>query len=413
VTEWKLKNGVNVVLKQTDFKNDEIVFRAFSPGGSSLVQDEDFLSAQNAPALSYESGLGSFNRTELDKYLMGKIASVNPFIDYYYEGLNGSASPKDVETLFQLIYTYFTSPRIDSTGFLSLRSKMKSYLENQSNDPQSAFNDTLQVTLANYHFRSRPLTVKLLDEINPDKSLSIFKERFRDASDFTFVFVGNIDTTVFKPFVETYLGGLPSFNSNEKPIDLKYKDVKGVITKKVHKGIEPQSSVGISFVGDMNWSRKNEYIMQSLMDVLDIKLREAIREDKGGTYGVYAYHQIYRIPESHYSINFGFGCNPERVEELVQTFYNVLDSIKTLGPDNVVMTKIKETQKRQRELDLKENGFWSGIISNYLENDEDPVDMLNYTQWVNETTANDLKKAANEYLGENVVKIVLCPETKK
>jgi len=413
VIEWKLKNGVNVVLKQTDFKNDEIVFRAFSPGGSSLVKDEDFLSAQNAPALSYESGLGTFNRTELDKYLTGKIASVNPFIDYYYEGLNGSASPKDVETLFQLIYTYFTSPRIDSTGFLSLKSKMKSYLENQSNDPQSAFNDTLQVTLANYHFRSRPFTVKLLDEINPDKSLSIFKERFRDASDFTFVFVGNIDTTVFKPFIETYLGGLHSFNSNEKPIDLKYKNVKGFIAKEMHKGIEPKSSVVIAYVGDMNWSRKNEYVMQSLMDVLDIKLREAIREDKGGTYGVYAYHQIYRIPESHYSINFGFGCNPERVEELVQTFYNVLDSIKTLGPDNVVMTKIKETQKRQRELNQKKNDFWKEVISNYLENDEDPVDMLNYTQWVNDITADNIKKAAYEYLGENVVKIVLYPQTKK
>ena len=237
VTEWKLKNGVKVVLKQTDFKNDEIVFRAFSPGGSSLVKDEDFLSAQNAPALSYESGLGSFNRTELDKYLTGKIANVNPFIDYYYEGLNGSASPKDIETLFQLIYTYFTSPRIDSTGFLSLKLKMKSYLENQSNDPQSAFNDTLQVTLANHHFRSRPLTVKLLDEINPDKSLSIFKERFRDAGDFTFIFVGNIDTIVFKPLIETYLGGLPSFSSNEKPIDLKYKNVKGSIAKEVQKGI--------------------------------------------------------------------------------------------------------------------------------------------------------------------------------
>jgi len=149
------------------------------------------------------------------------------------------------------------------------------------------------------------------------------------------------------------------------------------------------------------------------MDVLDIKLREAIREDKGGTYGVYAYHQIYRIPEHHYSINFGFGCNPERVEELVQTFYNVLDSIKTLGPDNVVMTKIKETQKRQRELNQKKNDFWKEVISNYLENDEDPVEMLNYYQWVNDITADYIKKAANEYLGENVVKIVLYPETKK
>jgi zinc protease len=144
--------------------------------------------------------------------------------------------------------------------------------------------------------------------------------------------------------------------------------------------------------------------------VLDIKLREALREDKGGTYGVYASQQIYRIPNSHYNINFGFGCDPERVDELVQTFYSVLDSIKTFGPDEAVMTKIKETQKRQRELNLKKNSFWRGVISNYLENNEDPVEMLNYYKWIDELTADDIKKAANEYLSENVVKVVLYPE---
>jgi zinc protease len=410
--EWELDNGVKVVIKPTDFKNDEIVFNAFSPGGSSLVKDEDFLSAQNAPDLIEESGLGSFSKTELDKYLSGKIVDVNLFIYYYDEGLNGSASPKDVETLFQLIYAYFTEPRIDSTGFLSFKSKMKSFLENKSNDPRSVFNDTLNVTLANYHFRSRPMTVKLLDEINPNNALEIYKDRFADASDFTFVFVGNIDTTVFKPLVETYIGGLPSFSRKEKPIDLMYKDVRGSIEKEVKKGIEPKSSVAITYVGDMNWSRKNEHTMESLVDVLDIKLRESIREDKSGTYGVYVYNNIYRIPNAHYSINFGFGCNPERVNELVQTFYSVLDSIKTIGPDKVVMTKIKEIQKRQRELALKQNGFWKNIISNYLEYNEDPDEMLNYYHWIDELTADDIKQAANEYLNKNVVKVVLFPETK-
>jgi zinc protease len=411
--EWKLKNGVKVFLKQTDFKNDEILFSAFSPGGSSLVGDEDFLSAQNAPDLVSESGLGSFSRTELDKYLTAKIVSVNPYIDFYYEGLNGSASPKDLETFFQLIYAYFTSPRIDSTGFLSLKSKMKSFLENKSNNPQSAFRDTLQVTLADYHFRSRPFTVELLDEINPEKSLSIFKERFEDAGDFTFVFVGNIDTAVFKPLIETYLGSLPFTNSNEKPIDLKYKNINGSINKEVVKGIEPKSSVAITYVGDMNWSRKNEHVMESLVGVLDIKLRETIREDKGGTYGVYCYHQIYRIPDAHYSINFGFGCSPERIDELVQAFNSVLDSIKTFGPDDAAMKKIIEGQKRRRELDLKENGFWKNVISDYLKNNEDPAEILDYSKWINELTADDIKKAANEYLGKNVVKVVLYPESEE
>ena len=171
----------------------------------------------------------------------------------------------------------------------------------------------------------------MLDEINPDKALRIFKDRFKDVGDFTFVFVGNIDTTVFKPLVETYLGGLPSYNSNEQPRDLKYKNVKGYIEKDVRKGIEPKSSVAMAYVGDMKWSRKNEHLMESLLDVLNIKLRETIREEKGGTYGVGNYHQIYRIPESHYSINIRFGCNPDRVNELVQSVNIVLDSLRTFG----------------------------------------------------------------------------------
>jgi len=413
ITEWTLANGVTVIVKPTDFKNDEIVFSAFSPGGSSLVRDEDFLSADNAASLIYESGLGNFSRTELDKYLSGKIVNVNPFIGFYDEGLNGSTSPKDLETLFQLIYSYFTAPKIDTTAFLSFKSKMKTYLENMSNEPIVAFRDTLEVTLTNYHFRNRPLNVKMLDEIDLNKSISIYKNRFADAGDFTFVFVGKIDLSTFKPFVETYLGGLPSLSRNEKPIDLKYTNIKGEINKEVRKGIEQKSSVAIAYVGDMKWSRKNEHTLESLMDVLNIKLRETVREDKGGTYGIGVYHQIYRIPKSHYTINLNFGCAPDRVDELVSAVFQVIDSIKTFGPDNIVMNKIKETQKRQRELNLKKNNFWKGIIANYIKYNENPVELLNYNKWIDELKPEDIKQAANEYLNKDFVKVVLYPETKQ
>lgn len=410
ITEWKLGNGVRVFIKPTDFKNDEIVFSAFSSGGSSLVSDEDFLSANNAASLVQESGIGKFSKTELDKYLTGKMVSVYPYVGFYDEGLSGSTSPKDIETFFQLIYSYFTQPKIDSTAFRSYKSKILTWLTNMNNEPSVAFRDTLEVTLTNYHYRNRPLKIKMLDEIDLNKSITIYKNRFADASDFTFVFTGNIDLSAFKPLVETYLGGLPSLNRNEKPIDLKYTNIEGEINKEVHKGIEQKSSVAISFVGNMQWSRKNEHTIESLMDVLNIKLREAIREEKGGTYGIQGYHQIYRIPESHYTININFGCNPERVNELVATVYQVMDSIKTFGPDNDVITKIKEIQKRQRELNLKKNNFWKGVVSNYIQYNENPVELLNYNNWVDEITAEDIKQAANQYLNKDVVKVVLYPE---
>jgi len=409
IVEWKLGNGVKVILKPTDFKNDEIVFSAFSPGGSSLVPDRDFMSGEYASELASESGLAGFSMPELQKYLTGKLVRVSPYIGFNYEGFNGAASPKDVETLFQLIYSWFTSPQIDSSGYASIMNRLKSYLQNRSSDPEAAFDDTMQVTLSNYHFRSRPFTMDMLDEINPEKALNIFRDRFKDAGDFTFIFTGNLDTAALKPVIENYLGGLPSIGRIEAPVDLKYKDVRGEISKAVHKGIEPKSSVKVTYVGNMEFSRKNEQVMQSLVDVLNIKLREAIREDKSGTYGVSVFKAIYRFPRAHYDLNFEFGCSPDRVDELTKTFFSVLDSIKTFGPDETVMTKVKEIQKRQLEIRSKQNGYWMGMLADYLQNNDDPDLILNYNQWINSLTADDIKQSANQYLGKDVVKVVLYP----
>jgi zinc protease len=288
---------------------------------------------------------------------------------------------------------------------------MLAWLKNMSNEPTVIFNDTLQYTAANYHFRSRPLSVKLLDEIDLNKSINIFKDRFADASDFTFVFVGNIDLNTFKPFVETYLGGLPSINRGEKIRDLKYVNVKGERKKEVHKGIEQKSSVGYAYVGDMIWNRKNEHILESLINVLDIKLREAIREEKGGTYGISIWKEIYMLPNPHYTIRITFGCAPDRVQELISSVSQVIDSIKMFGPDAIVLNKVKEIQRKQRELHLKENSFWKGILSNYLQYNDNPVELLDYYKWVDALTADDIKKAINFYINKDVVEVVLYPET--
>lgn len=411
-TEWTLGNGVKVVLKPTDFKNDEVLFTSFSPGGSSLVPDEDFVSAQYAAGLVASSGLAGFSRPELEKYLTGKIVRVSPYIGFNSEGFNGSASTKDIETMFQLIYSFFTSPGIDSSGYSFMMTRMKAILQNRGSDPEAAFNDTMQVTLSNYHFRSRPMTMDMLPDISPDKAMLVYRDRFKDAGDFTFIFAGNLDTAALRPMVETYLGGLPAAGRVEAPVDLKYKNVQGEINKEVRKGIEPKSAVKITYVGNMEFTRKNEHLMQSLLDVLNIKLREVIREDKSGTYGVGGYPVIYRFPEPHYDVNFEFGCSPDRVDELTKAFFSVLDSIRTIGPDETVMTKVKETQKRQLELRLKQNGYWMQMLSDYLENKDDADMIMDYGKWIDEMTADDIKAAAVQYLGKNVVKVILYPEEK-
>lgn len=409
--EWKLANGVKVIVKPTDFKNDEITFSAFSPGGSSLIDDETFKAASNAVDILSDAGLGDFSITELQKALAGKVASANLYIDNYAEGLNGGCSPKDAETMFQLIYLSFTSPRLDTTSFQSFKAKMKAWLQNYSNEPRVAFNDTMMVTMANYHPRIQPWNLKRLEEMNLVKSFNFYKDRFADASDFTFVFAGNIDLPSFKTFVEKYLGALPSLKRNEMWRDINVKPIETKIEKVVKKGIEQKSTVGIFFPALFEWNRTNEYLMESLIDVLNIRLREVIREDKGGTYGVGVYHQFYRIPTPKVTISINFGCDPKRVDELTSAVFSVIDSLKNFGTNPETLAKVKETQKRQREIKLKQNRFWVGVMSNYIMNNEDPQQMMEYNSWVEKLTNEDIKVYANKYLDENkFVKVVLLPE---
>ncbi|MFA6979661.1 MAG: insulinase family protein [Ignavibacteriaceae bacterium] len=409
--EWKLANGIKVIVKPTDFKNDEITFSAFSPGGSSLVDDQTFKAANSAVDILGEAGLGDFSINELQKALAGKVASANPYIDNYSEGLNGACSPKDAETMFQLIYLKFTSPRLDTTSFQSYKAKMKAYLQNYSNEPRVAFNDTMMVTMASYHPRVQPWSLKRLDEMDLIKSFNFYRDRFADASDFTFVFAGNIDLLSFKPFVEKYLGSLPSLKRNETWKDIHVKAIETKIEKVVKKGIEQKSTVGISFPAPFEWNRSNEYLMESLIDVLNIRLREVVREDKGGTYGIGIYHQFYRIPTTKVTISINFGCDPKRVDELTTAVFNVIDSLKNFGTTPETLVKVKETQKRQREVKLKQNRFWVGVLSNYIMNDEDPMEMLKYDSWIEKLTNDDIKAYANKYLDMNkFVKVVLLPE---
>jgi len=413
ITEWKLSNGVRVVIKKTDFQNDEISMRAFSPGGNSLVEDKDYIAAVTTNGLIEESGIGKFTRDELQKILAGKIVKLNPYVTNYFEGMNGNCSPKDLETFLQMIYLYFTEPRIDSTAFASYYNKTRTFLENASNDPQTAFQDTLTVTLGNYHFRSRPWSAKLLEEMNINISRKFYKDRFADASDFTFLFVGNIDAKTDKPMIEKYLGGLPSLKRNESWRVINIERPKGVTEKTLFKGIEQKSSIGVVFLGEMEWNRENEYKFESLIDVLNITLREVIREEKGGTYGIKVSPWTNRIPKGEYTINISWGTNPSRVEELTDALFKTIDSLVNYGPGIETLNKVKETQRRTRETKLKQNAFWTGMLYNYLIYNDNPEIILNYNNWVEGLTVNDIKESAELYLDKNhLVKIILYPEKK-
>jgi len=409
--DWVLNNGVRVVLKATDFKNDEIRFTASSPGGTSLIDDSEIVPAQTASAIINQSGIGEFDPIQLDKLLAGKVVQVSPYISGITEGFNGSASPKDLETLFQLIYLYFTAPRTDSTAFISYRSRLESYYQNRSLAPESAFQDTLTAILTQHHPRYRPWSMSMLDEMDLVKSVNVYKNRFADASDFTFVFVGNLNPQEMKPLAETWLGSLPSISRKETWRDVLYNYPSGVIKRTVKRGVELKSHDALVFTGSFEYNRENRYKAESMLNVLRIKLRERIREDLGGTYGVSVNGNWLHFPRQRYQITIQLGVNPERVPELTNEIISQIDSLQNFGTTDVYLNKVKEMNRKEYELNIKDNKYWLGNLDFKYFHGEDPIDILTYPQMVEKLNLRDIQETAkNLFNKNNYVHLVLYPE---
>ncbi len=236
ITEWTLSNGVRVVLKPTTYKQDEILFDAFSPGGTSLADDKDFVPAETADQVVAQGGLGTLSSLDLGKKLTGKSALVRANIDDMTEGLNGRSLRRDLETMFQLIYLTFTQPRADPEAFGVMKGQLEAALANRQARPEAAFADALNGAVSQNHLRARPMSPEVVAQMNLDKSMAFYKDRFADASDFTFVFVGSFDLATMKPLVERYLASLPSLRRKEAGRDVGIRPPTGVVEKTVTKG---------------------------------------------------------------------------------------------------------------------------------------------------------------------------------
>ena len=413
VTELKLSNGVKVILKPTDFKNDEISFSAFSPGGTSLYSDADFQSASFATAIIRSGGIGEFNSVQLPKLLSGKIAFVSPYIAERSEGLSGSTTPKDLETALQLTYLYFTAPRKDAETFKGLIEQQKGGLANRGNDPNSVFADSVSAILGNYNVRRTGPTIEKLNQVNLDRAFEIYKERFADASDFTFIFIGNFDAEKIKPMLEQYLGSLPSLNRNETAKDLGINIPAGKIEKKIFKGQEPKATVRLVFSGDYTYSEKNNNQLDALAEVLTIKLIERLREDEGGVYGAGARASYTKMPKGRYTFNISFGCAPENVDKLINSTLDEINKIKEKGAQALDIEKFIAEETRSTETQIKDNNFWLGYLTTQYQNEENPKQVLTYVESLKELTPELIKSAAKTRLSDNYIRLVLLPEAKK
>ncbi|MCG8458437.1 MAG: insulinase family protein, partial [Holophagales bacterium] len=411
LTVWKLPNGVRVVAKPTDFKNDQVLFTAWSPGGSSLVADEDFTSASFAPFLLGQGGVGDFDLVELQKALAGKVVSSSPFIEELEEGISGQASPRDLETLFQLIHLQLTRPRLDLDAYSNLMGRMRAMVENRSKNPGVVFRDAIQESLSQGHYRRRPLTPEVLDELEPERALAIYRDRFADTSDFTFLFVGAFEVEQLRPLAETYLASLPATRREETWRDIGVQAPREVERLEVRKGLEPKATVSLTYHGDGEWTRERRFQMLALTRVLEIQLRELLREEMGATYSVGVSGRVDRWPEAYFDLSVGFTCNPEEVDPILEKLFTELDDVRENGPDPDTVAKVRENLQREREVSLRENSFWLGILSSYLRNDLDLGMIHRYGELLAGLEPELVQDAARHYLIDDRYLLgVLLPE---
>ncbi|MEO8764838.1 MAG: insulinase family protein [Ginsengibacter sp.] len=414
-TEYTLNNGVTVTLKSTDFKNDEVLMSAIRPGGKNNYGLKDKYNAEYATAVINSMGVGDFSPVDLKKALTGKTARVTPAISATSDGIKGNSSVKDVESMLQLAYLYFTSPRLDTGLFKSFIQKNKSQLTFLSANPQVTFIDTLFKTL--YH--DDPLTPVAVpksayfDQVDLNRVMQIYKERFGDVNGMHFTFVGSFKENDLKPLIEKYIASLPSTSKKFNYVDNKLRPVNGNITVNVYKGKEQKSLIVAIYGGEVPYSEAIALKADAISEILNIRIIEELREKIQGIYGGGTQAQFEKIPYPHYAFSLQLPCGPEKVDTLLYAANNEIQNLIKNGPSKENLEKVKQQWKEKYKVDIKENGTWLSQLESFNFPGDNPDYFINYEKYVNALTQKDVQEAAKLlFSSNNVVTGILRPEQK-
>lgn len=415
-TELVLSNGVKVILKPTDFKNDEILMYAKSAGGLSLIPAEDYPSGFLATSVIDRSGIGTFDNSQLEKKLKGKKISINPFLDQTSEGFNGSATPKDLDYLFQLSYLYFDAPRKDQKAFESVVSEMKNQMKLLGNNPLFAFYDTLLKTATQNDPRQIAIpTEEFINKAEFEKVWKIYTDRFSNAGDFTFFFVGAFTVDSITPFIEKYIANLPNTGRQESYKDVFKKFPEKTIDFTIKKGIDDKGMLAIMFKEDYEWNDQNNLALNMIKEVISIKAIEIIREKMSGVYSPQIQLQLEKHPTSSYMLMAMFSCSPKMEKKITKALMNIISEIQKNGPSVEDLNKVKEQFLRERETELKTNEFWLHKLAQLSFNNDPISNVTTFEQRVKATTVEDLKIAAQKLIKkDHFLRVTLIPaELKK
>ncbi|GEP97149.1 M16 family metallopeptidase [Chitinophaga cymbidii] len=410
VTKLTLSNGVKVMLKPTDFRNDQIIFSSFATGGTSQADDKDYLAISYASNIAGD-GIGEFDNTQLRKLLAGSTASASVYISELHQGFSGGASPKDLETALQLVYAHATNPRKDPVVFKKNIDDYKVVLANSGVSPEVAYRDTVNAVWTSYSERERKATPAELDNVSLDKSFDFYKARFADASGQTFVFVGNFEVEKIKPLLETYLGGLPADKRNEQYIDRGVKPLPGKVERTVRKGIEDKAQVQLFFHGSYSYAPENNMQLSALSEILEFKVLERLREKESGVYSPRVGVSYEKLPAPYYALSISFSCATANVDKLIAAALDEVELIKKNGATAVDVEKFKAESRRSIEVSLRENNFWLNYLVGKFRDNEDPTSILKQNERLGKVTPESVKAAAQLYLsGKNFFRAVLVPE---
>lgn len=413
LTELTFNNGVKVILKSTDFKNDQVILTASRFGGQYNYDPKDRTDAEYSATLVTQMGVSQFSPLDIRKVLAGKNASVSPRFSTISEGVNGQCSAMDIETMLQLVNLYFTQPRMDTELFNSFIGKQQAMYQNMTADPQYTFQDSLlKILYKNHPWAPRLPKPETFSQINLKRALEIYKDRFGNANGFTFVLVGKFDVNTIKPLLETYLGSLPSTGETSTFKDVGLRPAKGPIKKEVNKGTEPKSLIRMFWSGETKYTEDEHFKVQALAEIMNIKIIETLREDLSGIYGGGMYGSMNKYPYNSYSFGVTVPCGPENVDKLIAATLAEIEKVKTNGPSEEDLNKVKETWKQQYLVNIKDNNFWAQQLLHSVETESDPTRVLSYEKRVDALTTKDIKAIANKYLDmKNYVQIVLNPES--
>lgn len=409
-TVWTLANGTQIVVKPTKFKADEVRMNAQSKGGLSILPDAEYYMGEMMPAVSSMSGVGKFSATELRKQLSGKSATVQPSVGEYASAVNASCSPKDIETMLQLVYLNFTQPRFDRNDYDNLMKMLRTQLENAKSNPDFQMQEKVIDVLYGHNPRRQVISTELLDEFSFEALPAIYKKLYPDGNSFRFTFVGNIDPETLKPLVEKYIGSIPASKKPMTFADDKAYPVKGEVTEDFSTAMQqPKVSVNYTFTGDMDYSLENKAALSFLTQALNSRYLVSIREEKGGTYGVQVYGSTDWIPRETYTMTIAFDTNAEMADELCEIILKELRTIAEEGPLTEDIEKHREFMLKNWKNSLDENGPWMQYLQakygsglDYLAGQEQAIRSL---------TNADVQALAKKILDDgNMVKVVMRPE---